>query len=330
MRTYIVIVAGAIVVGMTVGVLSASQQGETPPAGATPPSWAYPVNPGGGQRAADDGVPRRVPGSNRTFTLTETRDLFAPPDWHPGGHPAMPPIVSNGRSPEVRACGYCHLPNGQGRPENSGLAGLPAQYIIQQMADYKAGLRRSSEPRMGPPRAMLAIGENADDDEVVAAAEFFSSFGFKPWIRVVETDTVPRTYIAGAMYAAVEDGGTEPIGGRIVEVPEDLGRTELRDDASGFVAYVPVGSLSRGEALVTTGGDGRTIECGVCHGPELRGLGPVPPLAGRSPSYSARQLFDFQSGARRGAWSELMEDVVDDLTLEDLVAIAAYTASLAP
>ena len=122
----------------------------------------------------------------------------------------------------------------------------------------------------------------------------------------------------------------EAIGNRIVEIPEDLGRTELRDDASGFVAYVPVGSLGRGEALVTTGGEGRTTRCGVCHGPDLKGLGPVPGLAGRSPSYSARQLYDFQTGARRGAWSALMEDVVDDLTLEDLVAIAAYTASLEP
>ncbi len=329
-KTYLGIIAVSIGFAVTVGLPAAPRQEETPRAGALPPAWAYPVNPGGGQRAADDGVPRRVPGSAITFSLTETRDLFNPPDWHPDGHPAMPQIVSNGRSPAVRACGYCHLPNGQGRPENSGIAGLPAAYIVQQMADYKAGLRRSSEPRMGPPRAMLAIGENAEDDEVAAAAEYFSSFPFKPWIRVVETDTVPETFIAGAMYAAEEGGGREAIGNRIVEIPEDLGRTELRDDASGFVAYLPVGSLGRGEALVTTGGEGRTTRCGVCHGPDLKGLGPVPGLAGRSPSYSARQLYDFQTGARRGAWSALMEDVVDDLTLEDLVAIAAYTASLEP
>ena len=33
---------------------------------------------------------------------------------------------------------------------------------------------------MGPPRAMLAIGESANDAEVRAAAEYFSSFEFKP------------------------------------------------------------------------------------------------------------------------------------------------------
>ena len=121
----------------------------------------------------------------------------------------------------------------------------------------------------------------------------------------------------------------QPIGSRILEVPEDLSRTELRDPGSPFIAYVPPGSIAKGEALVKTGG-GKTVACGVCHGEDLRGLGPVPGLAGRSPSYVARQLFDFQSGARKGAWSDLMKGVVAKLTLEDLIAIAAYTASRAP
>ena len=33
---------------------------------------------------------------------------------------------------------------------------------------------------------------------------------------------------------------------------------------------------------------------------------PAPPLAGRSPSYAIRQLYDFQSGARTGLLSPLM------------------------
>jgi Tfp pilus assembly pilus retraction ATPase PilT len=37
----------------------------------------------------------------------------------------------------------------------------------------------------------------------------------------------------------------ETLGQRIIEMPEDLQRTELRDDASGFVAYVPVDSVVR-------------------------------------------------------------------------------------
>lgn len=328
MRRYLDVMAIASVAVAAASVLVAV--GQTPAAGDSPPAWAYPVNPGGGQRAQYDGTLLSVPGTSVQMTLSQTRDLFNPPDWHPGGHPSMPSIVSNGRNPEVRACGYCHLPNGQGRPENSGVAGLPAAYIIQQMADYKAGLRGSSQPAMGPPRAMLAIGQAANDEEVRAAAAYFASIPFKPWIRVIEADTVPRTFVSGAMYVAAEDGSTEPIGQRLVEIPENLPRTELRDDSSGFVAYVPVGSLRRGEDLVRTGGDGRTVECALCHGSDLRGLGPVPGLAGRSPSYAVRQLYDFQTGARRGVWSELMQAVVDDLTLDDLIAIAAYTASLEP
>ena len=155
------------------------------------------------------------------------------------------------------ACGYCHLPNGQGRPENAGLAGLPAAYIVQQLADYRGGRRRSSEPRMAPPGRMLAVAMAANEAEVNAAAEYFSSLKFKPWIRVIESQTVPRTRVED-MLVPLKGGGMEPIGQRIIEVPEDVGRTELRDPRSAFVAYVPPGSIKKGELLVTTGA-GKTI-----------------------------------------------------------------------
>ncbi|MEZ5286314.1 MAG: hypothetical protein R2712_16195 [Vicinamibacterales bacterium] len=311
--------------------LAATAPGAQAPSGAVPPPWAFTVNAPaapGGSAPAPDPAPRRVPGSDRAFTLAETRDAFAPPDWHPEAHPPMPEAVAHGRRSEMRACGYCHLPNGQGRPENASLAGLPAAYIIQQMADFKSGARTSSEPKMGPPNAMIADARAATDEEIRAAADYFASFPFKPWIRVREVREVPRTRVAGWMHVPVS--GTEPIGRRIIEVPEDLGRTELRDASSGFIAYVPEGSVAAGKALVTTGGNGRTVACGTCHGPGLAGLGPVPPLAGRSPSYTVRQLFDFQQGHRTGPWSPLMAAAVEKLTVDDMLAIAAYTASLTP
>ncbi|MBZ5559573.1 MAG: cytochrome C-binding protein [Acidobacteriia bacterium] len=296
-----------------------------------PPPWAYPVAaPGGAAPAPDDGSPKRVPGSAIGLTLAQTRDGFDVPDWHPDGHPAMPPIVARGRRPDVRGCGYCHLPNGFGRPENASLAGLPAAYIARQMADYKNDLRKSSEPKMGPPAAMLALAKAAGDDEVRVAAEYFASIRPTPWIRVVETATVPKTRVVGGMFVPADDGGTEPIGQRIVEVPEDRARTELRDAASGFIAYVPPGSLKKGEALVTTGDSGRTIRCGICHGDDLHGLGSVPAIAGRSPSYTGRQLWDLQHGARHGREADLMKATVAKLTEDDLIAIAAFTASRVP
>ena len=298
-----------------------------------PPPWAYTVNPPppAGPKLVPppvDPAPRTIPGSAVSLTLAQTRDAYNPPDWFPGSHPPMPPSVAHGRRPELRACGFCHLVNGQGRPENASLAGLPAAYIIQQMADFKNGDRKSAEPRMGPPNAMIQDAKAATDDDVRTAAEYFSSFPYKKWIRVVETQQVPNTRIAGSMHVPTNDGA-EPLGRRIIEIPEDVSRTELRDASSGFVAYVPIGSIARGMTLVRTG-DGRTVACGTCHGAELRGLGPVPPLAGRSPSYTVRQLFDMQQGVRKGPWSALMKAAVEKLTIDDMIAIAAFTASREP
>jgi cytochrome c553 len=295
----------------------------------TLPPWAFAVNPPGVQPAPDDGTLRHVPNSGASFTLTQIRDLFNAPDWHPDGHPPMPDIVAHGSKPGVFACGYCHLPNGLGRPENSSLAGLPAAYIVQQVADFKSGARTSSEARSLPVNLMVSVAKAVSDADAKAAAEYFSALERKPWIRVVETDTVPKTKVAGWMLVASEPGSKELIGERIIEMPEDLERTELRDAASGFVAYVPQGSISRGEALVTSG-SGKTTPCGLCHGADLKGLGPVPGLAGRSPSYIVRQLYDMQHGVRAGAWTALMKPVVARLTDQDLVAIAAYTASREP
>jgi len=292
--------------------------------------WAYALNGPAVGHEQDDGTPKHVPGSTQAFTLAEIRNLYGVPDWHPDDHPPMPDIVARGRNPGVYACGYCHLPNGQGRPENTSLAGLPAEYIEQQMADYRAGLRRSAEPDSLPLSVMHAIGMAATESEVAAAAAYFSSLTPRQWIRVVETDTVPRTRVAGWMFIEAEGGGVEPIGQRILEMPEDLERTELRDARSGFIAYVPTGSIEKGRKLVESGGGGRTQPCAVCHGDDLRGLGPVPPLAGRSPSYLVRQLYDLQTGVRKGRWSPLMQAAVANLSVEDFVALAAYAASLEP
>jgi cytochrome c553 len=293
------------------------------------PVWAYPVNPPGLKPPVDDGTLKHVPNSAAGYTLTQIRDLFTPPDWHPANHPAMPDVVARGNKPGQFACGFCHLPNGLGRPENSSLAGLPAAYIAQQVADFRSGARKSSEPASLPVNLMIAVAKLVSEEDAKIAAEYFASLKPVPWIRVVETPTVPKTKVGGWMLVADDSGGMEPIGQRIIEMPENLERTELRDSASGFVAYVPVGSVRRGETLIADR-TGKTIPCAICHGADLKGMGPVPALAGRSPSYIVRQLYDIQHGVRDGQWTALMKPVVAGLSDEDLVAIAAYTASLAP
>jgi len=293
------------------------------------PVWAYPVNPPGLKPAADDGALKHVPNSQAAYTVTQVRDLFSPPDWHPGNHPSMPDVVGRGNKPGQFACGFCHLPNGLGRPENSSLAGLSATYIAQQVADFRSGARKSSEPASLPVNLMVAVAKLVSEEDTKIAAEYFASLKPVPWIRVVETETVPTTKVGGWMLIADDSGGTEPIGQRIIEMPEDLERTELRDSASGFIAYVPVGSIRKGEQLVANRA-GTMTPCAICHGTDLKGLGPVPALAGRSPSYVVRQLYDIQNGARAGKAAQLMKATVANLTVEDMTSIAAYLASRAP
>lgn len=231
-------------VGGTIAALALRRDQRPQPPQQPPPSWAFVVDPPGTKPPVDDGTPLHVPGSSSAFTRTQLRDLHDVPDWHPGDHPPMPDVVAHGSKPGVFACAFCHLPNGLGRPENASLAGLRADYIVQQMADFKSGARKSSEPASLPVNLMIAVAKAATDAEVRAAADYFASLPAKPWIRVIEGATAPKTHAAGWMLVPTEPGATEPIGLRILEMPEDLERTELRDAASGFVAYVPIGSVA--------------------------------------------------------------------------------------
>ena len=82
--------------------------------------------------------------------------------------------------------------------------------------------------------------------------------------------------------------------------------------------------------MAASGGEGKTVQCGICHGPDLRGMGPIPGIAGRSPSYTFRQLYDIKHGTRAGTGAALMKPAVEKLTVEDMLNLAAYAASLAP
>ena len=295
------------------------------------PGWAYPVNPP--EAAAKAAQPGRisVPESVVSFEAGQL-SILAPsvPDWHPEEHPTMPNAVGKGRPPVVYACAYCHLPNGAGRPENTSLAGLSAAYIREQMAAFKAGKRRGSEPNRGPQNSMIALSSAATDTEVDEAALYFSSLKPACFVRVVESATVPKFRVAGWTLTTIAGGGSEPIGERIVEMPLDFSRFEHRDSRTRYIAYVPPGSIARGAELAATGAHGRSVACITCHGARLEGVADVPRLAGRSPSYLVRQLFDLRAGNRSGGVSDIMKPVVANLTNEDIVALAAFIASSEP
>jgi cytochrome c553 len=286
--------------------------------------WAYPVTPK--PEPLDNLVLKQVPDSTRAYTQAQIDDPFNPPDWFPDEHPPMPQIVAQGDRPAVRACAQCHLPSGDGHPESSSLAGLPVPYILRQMAAFKTGGRKGVRAT-----TMIAIAQAISDADAVEAAEYFAALKPGVWTKVIETDSVPKSYVgAGGMRFAEPGGEMEPIGNRIIVLPQDEARARRRDPHSGFVDYVPTGSIAKGEALVTTGDGGKTIPCAICHGQTLQGLGELPSIVGRPPTYVVRQLNDMKTGARSGISTALMKAVVEKLTVEDMVAIAAYLGSRDP
>jgi cytochrome c553 len=299
-----------------------AQAALTVPAGL--PDWAFNI-PDKIQPAAirPEGIVK-APGSAKEYEWAKVAGNANPPDWYPDEHPPAPRAVTGG--PGVRfACGSCHLMSGQGHPESADIAGQPAEYLIRQMTYYKAGARKD-DARMGP------IAKATSDDDIRQAAEYFAALKPAVWVKVIETATPPKTFIAtaGRHRQLHPDGGTEPIGRRILEIPADPFRTEIRDPHSGFIAYVPPGSLARGEALVKGGESGKTAPCAVCHGEGLRGLGEVPRLAGLQPLFVARQLFDMRYGSSAGKAAELMKPIVANLSEDDIIAISSYLGSLSP
>ena len=112
--------------------LQAQGQAQAPAPQHHPLAWAYavPDAPAPVAPIPEDPTPLHVPGSDQAFTMKQLRDTGNPVDWFPGDHPPMPTIVAHRRSPTadpwIGSCGLCHYPNGRGRPENAGVAGLPA------------------------------------------------------------------------------------------------------------------------------------------------------------------------------------------------------------
>jgi cytochrome c553 len=286
------------------------------------PTWAFnipdPVQPPEPKLPATV----RAPGSSKEYEASAIGGNANPPDWFPDEHPAAPRSV---KGPMPNACGSCHLMSGQGHPESADIAGMPAEYVIRQMNYFKTGARKE-EARMGP------IARAVSDDDVRQAAAYFAALTPIPFVKVVETATPPKTYVsADARHRRImPDGGTEPIGRRIIQIPEDPMRTTMRDPHASFIAYVPPGSIRKGESLVKTGASGKTIQCAICHGDALTGLGEVPRIAGLQPVYIARQLITIQNGSSAGANAALMKKAVANLTEDDIISIAAYLGSLPP
>jgi cytochrome c553 len=289
------------------------------------PEWLFPLNPpaAGDPPPPDDVKLIRLPNSEAAFTRAQLLNLFSVPDWHPASHGAMPDVVAHGHAPDVFACGFCHMPGGQGRPENASLAGLPAQYIIQQVQDFKSGARRVSLKGYLPTDKMAQIAQSVSARDLAVAADYFAAQPMTKRTRVIETARVPKMHVVGWIYTPDPGGATEPLGERVLEMTRDPELHEQRADGQLYVAYAPVGSIARGKLLASS-------TCAACHGEALRGVGLIPPLAGRSPTYILRQLVAFKTGARAGTAGIPMQAVVAGMRIDNMIDVAAYACSLQP
>ena len=293
--------------------------------------WLFPLNPPstGVENTVVGATPRHLPHSRLEFTDAQLNDLFFAPDWHPESHSSMPEIVLHGRPPGTFACGYCHLPSGQGRPENAALAGLPSAYMVQQVADIKSGARRSAwhGGAYRPVDLMREVAANVTESDVTAAAEYFSAQTLRPRVTVIERARIPRMRVMGWIYVVDPRGGEELLGQRLIEWAPDGSRHERRDDQMRYIAFVPPGSLNRGGRIAATGEGDLGRSCTTCHGEHLQGVGLIPPLAGRSPTYLLRQLVAFGTKDRTGVSAAPMQAVSAKLTVSDMIAVAAYAAA---
>src|SRR3954464_2837607 len=215
---------------------------------ATPrpdPDWPWPKGASEPQNR-EDGQLFHIPGSTKSYTDTQINRSTSTVDWFPELRPAPPAPVISGKNGAFRACGQCHLIDGRGKPDTADLRGLPVGYFLQQLADMKEDKRRGSVPH-ATVKDMIPIAKAIDDADARLAADYFHSIPVTRGMRIIETDTVPVTHPGPHGVQLVDPSGAkEPIGIRIIEVPEDVQRTLLRDATSGFIAYVPEGSIKRG------------------------------------------------------------------------------------
>lgn len=269
-------------------------------------------------RKPDMQAPMHVPGSTRTYTRAELAGGFEVADWFPQDHPPMPHIVAFGHKPAY-ACAACHNVGGEGYPPTASLADLPAGYLREQLQAFRDGQRYND--------IMPFEARNLDAADEQDAVRYFSGLKFKSHERVIEAATVPKTHWDDYILTADHDGAREPLGERIIEV--EPGDGEPDSDRVIYTAYVPPGSIARG-AEIAAKGAGTAPSCESCHGAKLQGVSDIPYLAGRSPTYIARELILFRLGKRTNSGAAPMRAEVSHLSLKDMIDVAAYAASRKP
>ncbi len=291
-------------------------------------SWAFPVFPSPPDPHAPKPDPREVlhvTGSHVRYTRAQF-DSIHDQDWFPQDHAPAPRIVRLGDD-AAKPCAECHMVGGAGVPATAALDSLPKAYLLEQIAAFRA-----DERGMGAPATAHGMAEEAHaltSEDVRQAVDYFSTTPFVPRVHVVESSSVPKTHWHFFVRVPDKDGAREPIGARIIETPVKFDEYALADNRGAYVAYVPPGSIARGASIASKGA-GAAAACESCHGARLQGVGMIPPLAGRSPTYIARELILFRTGKRRNPGAAPMVHEASQLTLNEMIAVAAYAGSRHP
>lgn len=206
------------------------------------------------------------------------------------------------------ACASCHGANGEGNAEIGlpALAGLPREYFVKQIRDFKSGKRIS--PMKTPYDERLTNSEVLRSDDPDAAADFYAHW----MVGVAKGLSIEDAQSAADYYARAKRPKAPTAAANRSKVGPEI--------------------LALGEELAVDGDWDRGIPpCFKCHAIGGVGVAPgFPPLAGQHASYVTRQLKAWKSGARANDPLELMKRLSENLTDEDIQAVAAYFASLGP
>ena len=312
-----------------------------------PPPWAY------GFTLADRNRPplpaRRIPSrsiarasgrhgrrTSSTSCRTPTRRSpsthihydYGPADWYPDDHPPMPEIVARGReSDKLRAVRPLPLSErtGQAR-ERSGRR--PARRVHPAAA---GGVQERHAAERRPEE-----GQHQRNDSDRPAPDRRRDEGGRPSISRPSSgghgsrSSRPRPCRRrspgmNGLFLPQPGNETEPLGKRILEVPEnpDVHRAGARP----AIGHARLRARRQHQARRGDRHDGRREDGGSARSataPICRASAPFHRIADRQTSYIARQLYDYQAGTRE---SPLMKPVVAKLTEDDMIAIAAYLGS---
>ena len=181
------------------------------------PAWAFPVLGSATMPAAtgtDTSTIATVPTSRAKFTVGRTRDRFDVADWNPATHRSAPPIVMHGRKPVVMACGFCHLADGRGRPENAMVAGLPVEYFVQQVKDMRTpGASKRFAGAVSARRRDGAHRRQRHRRRGGGGGRYFARVRARRASRVVESDSVPRFMPLNGVSTLLPGAAREPLAG---------------------------------------------------------------------------------------------------------------------